>query len=263
MTSSIVYNQKLLSYNITGQGTPVVLLHGYLETKELWDNISKELSKQYLVICPDLPGQGDSEPLLGQTVETMAESIYGLLESLKIEKANVFGHSMGGYITLAFAELFPDKVDKFGLLHSHPFPDSPEKKEQRIQEISLVNRGRREFIIKFAIPGYFATGYAEENPEKLDRALELALKTTDSGMIACINAMRNRKNRLYVLQDSKVISLWIAGRKDEFLPCSTAIETARELKNTKFYILENSGHVGMVEEFEKTVKILNQFLQNN
>ncbi len=257
---SVTIDGKKLNYNVFGQGNVVVLLHGYLETKELWDEVAQKLSEKYQVICPDLPGQGESEVLPGQTVESMAGSVNGLLKYLKIEKANLFGHSMGGYVTLAFAELFPENLEKFGLLHSHPFADSPEKKEQRLQEIDLVKKGRREMIIRYSVPGYFAPGFVSENKQRVDKALELALKTSDEGMIACISAMRQRKERLYVLENSPIPYLWIAGRKDELFSSSRAIETAKELKNISFHILENSGHVGMTEEAGETIKILTQFL---
>lgn len=260
---SITINGKKLSYNISGKGRPVVLLHGYLETKELWDEIALKLSEKYSVICPDLPGQGESEPLFNQTIESMAMAVNGLLEYLNIGKVNLFGHSMGGYVTLVFAELFPDKPESFGLLHSHPFPDSPEKKEQRLQEIDLVKKGRREMIIKYSVPGYFAPGFASENEQIINKAIEQALKTTDQGMIACISAMKQRKEMLHVLKNSTLPKLWIIGRKDEFFPCSRAIEISRELKNTSFHILEKSGHVGMTEQSEETIEIISDFLKTN
>ena len=259
-TFSVTFNDKKLVYNISGEGQAIVLLHGYLETKELWSELTAVLSKKYQVICPDLPGQGDSEPLNTQTMESMAESVKCLLDHLKIDKVYLFGHSMGGYISLAFAEMFPEKLIKFGLLHSHPFADSDEKKEQRLQEIELVKKGKREIIIRFAVPNYYAPGFATNNKENVDLAINQALKTTDDGMIACISAMRVRKDRLHILKNSSLPALWIAGRKDELFPCERAIETARDLKNTSFHILEKSGHVGMIEEKNETIKILNQFL---
>ena len=260
-TNAVSINEKELSYNTSGEGQPIILLHGYLETKELWDDIALSLSENYQVICPDLPGQGDSEALTEQTMESMAETIKCLLDYLKIDKVYLFGHSMGGYISLAFAEMFPERLIKFGFLHSHPFADSDEKKEQRLQEIELVKKGKREIIIRYAVPNYYAPGFATNNKLIVHKAIEQALKTKDDGMIACISAMRLRKERLHVLKNCPLPSLWIAGRKDELFPCNKAIETAKELSNTSFHILEKSGHVGMIEEKEETVKLLIQFLQ--
>ena len=260
-TAKIQINGKSLSYSVSGEGKPVVLLHGYLETKELWDETASALSSKYLVICPDLPGQGDSDSCIEQTVESMAGSVSLLLDHLKIKKTSLFGHSMGGYVTLAFAELFSDKLDAFGLLHSHPFSDSEEKRKQRLQEIELVKKGKRELIILNSVPNYYALDFPKTHKHIVDKAIQMALKTNDEGMIACISAMRNRKERLQIIKNSPVPLLWIVGRKDELFPCSKALETVKEIKNISFYVLENSGHVGMVEEAEETIKILTRFLQ--
>jgi pimeloyl-ACP methyl ester carboxylesterase len=254
-------DNKNIHYQISGKGLVLVLLHGYLETHQLWDNILLRLSENYCIICPDLPGQGESEVHSNQTVESMAKAIYDLTQFLKIERFHLFGHSMGGYVTLAFAELFPEKLITFGLLHSHPFEDSIEKKIARNNEINFVNKGKRELIIRQSIPGYFATSFAETHNDIINRSICFALKTNDDGMKACITAMQQRPDRLNVLKNSKIPSLWIAGRKDKLFSCNLAIETAKKLENTKFYILEQSGHVGMTEEPEKTIEILTQFLQ--
>jgi pimeloyl-ACP methyl ester carboxylesterase len=262
-SAKIQINGKSLSYSVSGKGKPVVLLHGYLESKELWEDIASVLSSKYFVICPDLPGQGDSEPHEQQTIESMAESVSKLLDYLKIDKIYLFGHSMGGYVSLAFTELFQQKLLGIGLLHSHPFKDSDEKQKQRSQEIELVKNGKRELIIKSSVPNYFASEFAEKNKEIVEKSNNMAMKTKDEGMIACISAMMKRKDRLDVLKKCQIPVLLIAGRKDKLIPCDKAIETAKEIENIQFEILEKSGHVGMVEELNETINILTRFLQTS
>lgn len=259
-TAKILLHGKSLNYFISGKGKVIVLLHGYLESMELWSDFATHLASKFTVICPDLPGQGGSDVQYEQSIESMAVAVSELLDHLKIKKVSMFGHSMGGYVTLAFTELFPEKLEAMGLLHSHPFSDSEEKQRQRLQEIELVKKGKRELIIRNAVPNYFAPGFAGSHRSKVEKALEIALKTNDEGMIACISAMRNRKDRFQILKNSLVPSLWIAGRKDELFPCSKAVETSKELKNTSFHILENSGHVGMVEEPQQMLRLVNEFL---
>jgi len=260
-TAKIQLNGKSLSYNIFGKGKKVIVfLHGYLESKELWTDFSTILSSKYIVICPDLPGQGESDPQPEQTVESMAEAVSALLDFLKIENVFLFGHSMGGYVALAFAELFPEKLKAIGLLHSHPFSDSEEKQKQRSLEIDLVKKGKRELIIRNSIPKLFALEFIETNKFSVEKAIEMALKTTDEGMIACIYAMMKRKDRLAVLRKMRIPILMIAGRKDELILCSKAIDTSKEIDNITFYILENSGHVGMIEEPKKMLKKIEKFL---
>lgn len=259
-SAKIQINGKSLSYSFSGKGKSVVLLHGYLESKELWEEVASVLSSKYFVICPDLPGQGDSEPHEKQTMESMAESVSKLLDHLKIDKTYLFGHSMGGYVTLAFAELFNQKLLGIGLLHSHPFKDSDEKQKQRSQEIELVKNGKRELIIKSSVPNYFASEFAGKSKEAVEKSIHMAMKTKDNGMIACIFAMMKRKDRLDVLKKCQIPILLIAGRKDKLIPCDKAIETANEVENIHFSILENSGHVGMVEEPLKTIQIIQEFI---
>jgi len=259
-SAKIQLNGKSLSYHISGKGKVIVFLHGYLESKELWTDFSNILSSKYTVVCIDLPGQRESDPHQEQTVESMAQAISGLLDYLKIKKVSLFGHSMGGYVALAFAELFPDKLDAIGLLHSHPFSDSDEKRKQRSLEIELVKKGKRELIIRNSIPTYFASEFVKTHNSSVEKAMEMALKTTDDGMIACISAMMKRKNRLNVLKKIHIPILMIAGRKDELIPCSKAMDTAKEINNISFYILENSGHVGMVEEPKEMLEKIKEFL---
>ena len=105
------YLNKALNFQDEGEGPALVLLHGYPETNAIWDEFSKTLTKNFRLIRPDLPGLGDSEQIAEiQSMEMMAVTVKELLDYLKIGECVMIGHSMGGYVTLAFAELFPEKL---------------------------------------------------------------------------------------------------------------------------------------------------------
>jgi pimeloyl-ACP methyl ester carboxylesterase len=261
MNASIVYKEKQLSYFVIGEGVPIVLLHGYLETNEIWTDFSLKLSKNYKVICPDLPGHGKSDEYESQTVEIMAEAINQLLIHLKIEKTFLVGHSMGGYVTLAFAELFPEKLNGICLFHSHPFADSIEKKNNRLHEIALLNKGKKFLLINFGIPKMFAQQYSEERKNLLTESLQIASQLTESGMKACLYAMSERGDRSVFLMNLNLPVLLILGRYDEYFSCEEISAFSKNIKNIKTVILEKSGHLGMFEEPDISLKYIVNFVK--
>ena len=126
------YKDGRIHYTDQGRGKVIVLLHGYLETSEVWDGYSAKLAEKYRVISPDLPGHGQSD-IFGEilSMELMTEIIEGLLNYLEIEKVFLTGHSLGGYVTIAYTENFPERSTGYCLFHSHPLADSPDVLEKR------------------------------------------------------------------------------------------------------------------------------------
>jgi pimeloyl-ACP methyl ester carboxylesterase len=125
------YKGGEIHYSVTGNGFPVVLLHGYLESSEVWDGFVKRLSSRFKVISIDLPGHGLSS-VYGEihTMEFLATAVKELTDSLNLKKIFLTGHSLGGYVTLAFLEFFPEYLSGYCLFHSQPFADSEEAIEK-------------------------------------------------------------------------------------------------------------------------------------
>lgn len=259
----VTINNKTLFYYEIGSGFPIVLLHGYLESNLIWSDFATSLSKKYRVICLDLPGHGKSEPFEHQSVEIMANSVYELLKYLKIERVILIGHSMGGYVTLAFAEQFSKILKGFCLFHSHPFVDNNEKKLNRLQEIELVKKGKQKLIINSSIPKMFAAKFFEQHKPLLEKSLNIALNTTKEGMIACINSMMERNDKTAFLINSKLPVLWISGKYDEYFSYHEMLILAKKNKQIQAEILQNSGHMGMVEEPKIALQIIEIFIESN
>ncbi len=262
-SACVTINHKTLFYYEVGSGFPIVLLHGYLESNEVWSDFAVELSKKYRVICPDLPGHGKSEALEKQSIELMSDTLNKLLVLLKIKKTIIIGHSMGGYVTLAFAEQFSDMLRGFCLFHSHPFADSDEKKMNRLQEIELIKKGKKNLIINSAIPKMFADKFFEQRKNLFEKSLSIAIKTSKEGMIACINSMIKRFDKSEFLLNTKLPVLWISGKYDDFFSYKEMAKFTNNNKQIKSELLELSGHMGMVEEPKKSLQLIYNFIQRS
>ncbi len=261
MTGIIKFKDASLFYRDEGTGNTIVLLHGYLESSEIWGSFGVALSKHNRVISLDLPGHGKSSPVCGnQTIEIMADSVKAVLDHLEIARAVIVGHSMGGYVTLAFAELFPEKTIAFCLFHSHALADSEEKKLNREREIDLVRSGKKSLIVNTNIPRTFSNDNIVKLVAEVERAKNIGLNTKDEGIICALHGMKSRPDRQRVLRESNMPVMIIAGRKDNVIPFGHYEQHFSLAVRTEVLILENSGHMGFIEETEKSLEGILKFV---
>ncbi|HEV2353945.1 MAG TPA: alpha/beta fold hydrolase, partial [Puia sp.] len=166
-----MYNR--MHFRDMGRGQPVILLHGFAEDATVWDNQAEALGKIARVIIPDLPGSGGS-PLAGRpvTMESMATGIRELLDDLRIGKTILIGHSMGGYISLAFAALYPERLHAFGLFHSTAYPDTEEKKSTRRKAIGFIRSNGAAPFIRQSTPNLFSPTTRERRPDLIESTIE-------------------------------------------------------------------------------------------
>lgn len=239
----------------------VVFLHGYLESKEMWRDIATDLSKNYRVICPDLPGHGKST-FEGNEVsmELAAKAVKNLLNFLRIERCVLIGHSMGGYVALAFAELFAERLSGFGLFHSHPFSDNDDKKLARLREIDMIANGKKTEIVETNIPRLFANFNLSRLSKQVEMWKAIANATPDSGIITSLRGMASRKDRSFVLSHLNVPSILIFGKSDNLIPKEIGIELETKYSHLRIVWFENSGHLGMIEEPDQTRLAITSFL---
>lgn len=258
----ILYNGGKIYYSDTGEGKIIVLLHGYLETSDIWAGFGQKLAEKFRVISVDLPGHGLSK-VYGEchTMEFLAGAVKGLLDNLNIRKVFLAGHSMGGYVTLAFTEQFPEMLNGYCLFHSHPFPDTPQTIQKREREISVVRSGKKYLIYPENIPMM----YARENLEKfrceVQRSKDIASSVRDEGIIAVLNGMMIRPSRLSVLEEGKVACLWILGKMDNYISFDEMIKKIKLPANARVVVLEKSGHMGFVEEQDLSIQVMTNFIQ--
>lgn len=252
----------MIRYSDLGYGEPVVLVHGYLESLEIWNGFADELSEDYRVICVDLPGHGRSGIYAAiDSMAIMADAVKHVLDVLGIGRTVIIGHSMGGYAALAFEDFYPEITIGFGLFHSHALADPEEKKVNRDREIALVKAGKKQQFINVNIPKAFATDNLEKFAEQVEWARQIALATPDDGIINALKGMKARPDRRDVLKNSTDPLLIIAGKKDNYIPFEIYEQHFDIAPDTEVVILENSGHMGFIEEKDKSLEGVRRFLE--
>lgn len=239
----------------------VVLLHGYLESMVIWEEFVPLLYKDVRVVTLDIPGHGISL-VQGEvhTMEYLAQCVAKAMEALGIERYSVVGHSMGGYVALAFAERYAERLDGLVLLHSTPYADSDEKKKNRQREISLVKSGKKELLAHTAPEAGFAVENRNRFRTEIEDLQQTIYLTEDAGIVALLNGMIERKAQSEMLHALNKPILFILGRKDGYIVPETAEKMVAEHPEAEVVWLENSGHMGFIEEAQKCASALLDFV---
>ncbi|MFV0305296.1 MAG: alpha/beta fold hydrolase [Moheibacter sp.] len=250
----------MLHYKIEGKGNSIVFLHGYLENLKMWSEISKEFVQHYQVVQIDLPGHGKS-PCYKEihTMEFMAEKVVEVLTELHIKEALFVGHSMGGYVTLAMAELFPQKVKAFLLLNSTTLPDSEEKKKQRLKAVEVAQKNL-DTLIKMSVPSLFAEQNLKNLKGEIAFTKELARETPVRGVTAALKGMRLRPNRMNVLHDFQGKRGLVMGKFDKAVSAEMLKRNIPNHQDLSVWELE-TGHMSLLESPLETRLIVQEFFQ--
>lgn len=246
----------MLNFEITGtEEETLVLLHGFMENLFIWEDMESELLKKFKLVKIDLPGHGKSE-VYGEihTMEMMADKVNEVAEFLKIEKFHLLGHSMGGYVSLAFAEKSPEKLKSLTLFFSTYFADDEEKKQQREKSLRIIKENFRTYV-NAGVPNLFNQNEKENLTEKINLAKEIAFSTKNDGVLAAVKGMIQRTDKSEVLENLNEKILIIAGKHDNAVNTSKTIENLPQKKNIKSYILD-CGHNGHWEKPEICAAII-------
>lgn len=261
MRKSVDFKGVEVSYADCGTGPCIMLLHGYLEAAEIWEDFVPLLTGRFRVITVDLPGHGMSGNWGNDhSMSDLAASLKKILDAEGIETLMLVGHSMGGYVTMAFAAFYPQRLDAYVLFHSTCFADSDEKKANREREISLVLCGRKRQIISVSIPKAFAEDNVDRLKEKVIRAQEIAYQNDDRGIVALLNGMKNRSDLSSTLSNSTIPLMLIGGMKDNYIPMEVFEKLGEMAPHASVLKLTESGHMGFVEEPVRSAEALMEFL---
>lgn len=260
----INFQNKKIFYRIEGKGNPVLLLHGFGEDGNIWNQQINALKENNLFIVPDLPGSGQSEMLDGNVgLEDYAEVVKAIADEaiFKSKKENQFcliGHSMGGYITLAFAEKYPQLLNSIGLFHSSAFADTDEKIAVRRKAISFIKKNGTEAFLKTSIPNLFSEETKKDKPEFIEQLFNIAKNISAETLIQYYEAMIKRPDRVSVLESFNKPVLFMIGKYDTAVPLQSSLEQCHIPTISTIHILQHSGHEGMWEEED----LSNAFLKN-
>lgn len=279
---TITYQNSVIFYRTIGEGETVVLIHGFAEDGDIWNNQVYFLKDHFRLIIPDIPASGRSDLIINANIETYAEIIKLILDA-EFQKPSlqdrvdenlignkypgpqlvtIIGHSMGGYITLAFAEKYPQYLNSFGLFHSSAFADNEEKKQVRSKAIDFIKIKGTSVFLRTSIPGLFTKYFAEAYPERINELIEKGKNFSAAALVQYYEAMIIRPDRTAVLKSFSKPILFIIGEFDNAIPLQSSLQQCYLPAQSHVHILNQSAHMGMWEEGEKSNQILFDFLQH-
>jgi pimeloyl-ACP methyl ester carboxylesterase len=238
-----------IHYVITGEGRTLVLVHGFGEDGSIWENQIEYFKNDYRIIVPDLRGIGQSEiqPDEHLYIESMANDIMLVLEAEATDSCILFGHSMGGYITLAFAEMFPEKLAGFGLIHSTSYADSEEKKTARKKGIEFMQANGSITFLSATIPNLYGEKFKSSSPELLNQLLHKSIEIKKETLIVYYEAMMKRKDRTEVLRNSTCPVFIFIGDEDKAVSPEDALYQSTLPANCQVKLVRGIAHMGMWE----------------
>jgi pimeloyl-ACP methyl ester carboxylesterase len=257
-------------YRTSGKGAPVVLVHGFGEDGEIWNRLLPALSQQHRVIVPDIPGSGRSErlksgisksaPAHAPSLERYADVLRFLIESESAAPCTLIGHSMGGYITLAFAEQYGSMLNGMGLFHSTAAPDSEEKIANRLKGIGFIETYGASAFLRQAIPNLFGEKFKLDNAVIVEDLVEKGKYFSAESLIGYYQAMIQRPDRKAVLERFAKPVLFIMGEEDKAVNLPEQLSQSYLPAESHVYIWKDTGHMGMLERPEESIAVLLKFL---
>lgn len=248
------YNNKHIYYETAGQGPAVLLLHGFLENASMWNPVVNLIQSRFTIVRLDLPGHGRSDVYSEiHSMEFMAEVVRDLLKSVGIDSISIVGHSMGGYVGLAYLEKYPEMVRQIVLLNSTPYADTPERKINRERALALIPENK-ELFISVSISNLFAEDTREEFSEEIKKLQKEANEIPTSGILAAIRGMKDRKDRAGVLKNFPGNKILICGTKDTVVPFEDSKRAATYTNSTLVSVA--SGHMTLIENVKESMNFV-------
>ena len=249
---TIISRGRTIHYRDEGRNNPktIVLLHGFLQSLDVWSSYVLSYLHSMRVVTIDLPGHGLTDTFSDvHTMDFMADTIHDVLTNIGVDQCVMVGHSMGGYVALAFAEKYPYTLRGLGLVNSHALSDSAEHAEQRRSICQQVKENRASFIVNF-VPSLFDNSHRGLLNQDIKDLQDQCLETSTESIIAAQLGMMQRPSRIDVLQRLEVPTLFIYGKNDNRIPLELAVSQAMIPHHSEILILDNVGHMAFIEERE-------------
>lgn len=247
-------------YRDQGAGIPVMLIHGFPVDGNLWHYQAERLKKDFRLLIPDLPGSGQSPLTAPLAIEDMAEFLHDILIEQQLAQCICIGHSMGGYIALAFAQLYPDQLLGLGLFHSSAFADSKEKKEGRLRSIELMQQYGAGSFLRQMMPTLFSSHYRRNHTTEMTELIHHQAGANVEALTAYYRAMMERPDRMHILKQTKVPVLFVIGKEDTAAPLKDVLQQVSVPLAGDVQILTDVAHLGMIEKPELSERVLRNFI---
>jgi pimeloyl-ACP methyl ester carboxylesterase len=263
ISKKVLFKNSVLHYKISGKGKYLMLIHGFGEDWRVWKHQIEELSKYYTLILPDIFGSGDSEMLEGEniTIDDYAKGLKEIISAENIKHFSIFGHSMGGYIALAYLAQFPEDLSSIGLIHSTAYSDDENKIQQRNKSIQFIQEFGSLAFLKTTVPKLFST--IKRNKYLIDAFLQMGSDISKNTLIQYYNAIKNRPERIDLLKKVTIPVLFIAGMEDTLVSYTDNISQSILPSISEIKLLTNTAHVGFCENPGLSNKTILLFLQNH
>ncbi len=255
----IIYNEKKITYSDEGKGKTLVLIHGFCGDLSIWDEMLQQMDG-FNIVRINLPGFGSSDAIENCSIEDMADIIYAVLKEAKVDQCFLVGHSMGGYVSLAFAKKYASHLSGLVLFHSHPYVDMDTKKANRQKEIEFIERNGHILYVKQLVPKLFSQQFIRSNAFLMNTMIFNASTLQATGITNGLRAMINRPDQQRVLEQMDCPVLFIIGRLDGIISIDRSFSQTALPSQAEVQILERSSHMGMLEEKNKSRKILERFI---
>lgn len=238
----------------------VLLLHGYLETMYVWEDMFRELSRDYRVIRIDLPGHGltCSSPI--NTIEMMATVAKGVLDVCGVKTAAVIGHSLGGFVAVKCCQLFPDRFEKMVLLNSHPYGENPERVALSVREQAIIEDGRLMQLAELSIPKMFHPSNLRRLDEQIREITELCETHDPAGIVSSLKGMVQRTDSGEFLASTDIPALAICGETDNLATAEIREKMRQQCPRLRLEVLPECCHNVFLEKPERTLELLREFL---
>lgn len=261
MSDFISFRETPIHFRTTGSGPWVVLLHGFLESIEIWDGFAAQLEKDFSVLMVDLPGHGRSGVVDEiHSMGLMSECVMAVIGHIGISEFSICGHSMGGYVSLNIAETRPQQIKGLVLFHSHAAPDDETARENRQRTINIVKSNRSNFIHQF-IPDLFADESKERLAAEIEILVNRAASTSGKSVVAALLGMMERKGGLDFLMSTEIPLLFVIGKNDNRMPYQKLLAQAMLPAHAEILLLDKVAHMGFLEAPEKTFPVVADFFK--
>lgn len=262
MDKEFTYQSSKIFYRVEGTGQTLFLIHGFAEDHSIWEYQVSALKKDFQLIIPDLPGSGKSPYHPGfSSLEDFADCIRVIAEREQRAGFALVGHSMGGYVTLAFGEKYPDRLSGIGLFHSTAFPDTEEKKSARRKSIEFINQHGSAPFIRQSVRNLFSDPFKKKFPDEVSEIVERFSQFDPRSLVRYYETMIIRPDRTRVLQNFHGPVLFIIGEQDKAVPLEDSLHQCHLPLRAHIHILEDAAHMGMLEDPAGSTEKLADFMK--
>jgi len=263
MDEQIVFKGQPVNYRKQGNGPWIILLHGFLETIDVWVELANELSDKFSVLMVDLPGHGHSGVMGEQhTMPLLADAVMSVMNHLEINSFVLCGHSLGGYVCMEIAKVLPDQTKGVIMFHSHAAPDDERTKENRTRTINIIKLNHANFIYEF-LPDLLSPKNKERLIHQIDRLRNSIASISVSALIATLIGMRERKGTLDTLIDAGFPFFFILGKDDTKMAYNKVVAQAMLAHHAEIMLLSDVGHMGFLEAPKVIFPAIKHFCERN